>query len=232
MREGELKQWHTMLADEHKELHEELERLSEMYERSLAGFSSSLRSMTEEEITKERTNLLSIRNALGNAMRRLEISCKDADELMDEWREWEMVQHRAKAPLDPDQIVRISMLRSELEIRGLIVPRSEEGDVASIEEVAQEELPLEKKGLASGAWIVEKIEEPDELAEWEEVKAERTEPECARLTEQMQALLEQQSVDEKEALAMVKNFRHTHGALKLLDRRAGIRRNRLVAFEV
>lgn len=220
-RAEQVERWKKTLIDEHAELSRELNELLEVYERSLNCFAEHAADLDEASFQRERRSLEDIRQILANAIRRLELSTKDNQELVNEWNEWRaQLSFVSQDRLEEIHRVRLEMLRSELAVRGLKQEKGERKEVVEPPPRTRVEEVLEPRQPAR---------EPDHLDDWHEMSMKRVIPISEYWSEQIRRLQDQHHPEAWPEI--IRQFRAAQAALKLHDRLHGIRRDRVVVFE-
>jgi hypothetical protein len=228
---GDIRAWQKTVLEEHEGLRAELELLSRTYARTVDRFVERANELSDEEFLQEQASIESIRKILQNAIRRLEVSCKDHRELMDEWHEWVTFCRAAgqRHELEPAHKLRVEMIRSELTIRGIQVdePNRKE-QVQRIEEAATST----DQPLVQAVYLAPRATEPvlDDLVDWLEIRKAQIEPEWQAAEQAWSALAPEAHLYPEQAVAHLKRLREAHGELKLLDRARREERDRLVIF--
>lgn len=210
------------LAEEQRQLSESLERTLAAYDERVASLANRIRSLDDASLAREMALIRDAQIVLRRILRRLDIAERPTRELMDEWHDWETVGQISNGAPHPEKPVRQELLRSELTLRGIDLPRRAPETQEPVQEPsrpAAEVLP-EERGYAEPAVM-------DDLPEWDEMleatsaggwsglsKAHATQPEQMKHLAQLAAQL-----------------RAEQGALRLHDRHKGIRRHRVAVFE-
>ena len=225
----EIRAWQKTLLEEHEGLHTELDVLLRTYVRTVDRFVERASALSEEQFMQEQATIESIRKILQNAIRRLEVSCKDHRELLDEWHEWVAFRRAAgqKHELDPAHRLRIEMIRSELAARDIHVEdpvRAEESRVEMREEEVLSDVPVQSQPARTAPPML------DELTDWMEMRRAQIEPEWLAAEREWSELAPEAHLYPEHAAARLKRLKEAHADLKLLDRARRQARYRLTVF--
>ena len=234
-RAAEIKAWQKTLLEEHEGLRDELELLLRTYVRTIDRFVERANQLTEEQFLREQETIESIRKILMNAVRRLEVSCKDHRELMDEWHEWVAFRRAAgeKHELTPAHKQRVEMIRSELALRGFETEEPKPFHISATKPVAQEEGPQQVERVTDVLHPAPRALAPaqlDELADWIALRRQHVEPEYHAAEQAWHGIKEQAHNRPIEALQALKRLKDAHADLRLLDRPQGRIRYRVAVF--
>lgn len=228
---GEIRSWQKVLLDEQEGLREELETVLRTYVRTVDRFVERAADLSEEQFANEQHTIESIRKILQNAIRRLEVSCKDHRELLDEWHEWVAFRRAAgqKHELEPSHRLRIEMIRSELAARDIKVE-----DPLKVEQVTVrvESTPMSVAASSEPVIPVARIQEPelDDLADWMELRRTHIEPEWQAAEQAWSELAPEAHLYPEAAAASLKRLKEVHADLRLLDRVRRQQRHRVAVF--
>lgn len=228
--------WQKTLLEEHEGLRDELELLLRTYVRTVDRFVERANELTPEQYEREQEAVESIRKILQNAIRRLEVSCKDHRELLDEWHEWVAFRRAAeqKHELESAHRERVEMIRSELSVRGIAIedPVAMES-VRSVDSrsVSEPTAPV-SSALERSAMQYRREPVLDDLSDWKALRQSQIEPEWRAAEEAWRALSSQAHVHPERAVELLKRLKEAHGDLRLLDRTRRERRYRLQVFSV
>lgn len=206
--------WQKMLATEHGRLSQELTELLAVYERSLNNFAAHINELDATALQEEAQSLEAIRSVLGNAIRRLEVSTKDDQELQEEWQEWQALLEAANSSLDDLQMQRLEMVRSELTIRG---KRPAGAPSEASEEASGSELPSVPVPSMSRTIFVE--EQLDDLNDWHAIYSRELEAAEGHWQERLEEALTLADRDPVYAAAVVARVRAWHGERKQFQRK-------------
>ncbi len=233
-RAEEIRAWQKTLLEEHEELRDELEVLLRTYVRTLDRFAERANQLTEEQFLQEQEAIESIRKILQNAIRRLEVSCKDHRELLDEWHEWLAFRRAAgqKHELPAAHQLRIEMIRSELAVRGLRPEEATRLDVQS--QVAQAAVQQVEQPTVTVPTYTRPSLTPvlDDLADWKALRRTHIEPEYQQAEAAWKAIRHDAHLHPAHAVETLKRLKEAHADLKLLDRTEQRRRYRVAIFGV
>lgn len=230
---NDIRAWQKLVLDEHEGLREELETLLRTYVRTVDRFVERASELSEEQRAHEQYTIESIRKILQNAIRRLEVSCKDHRELLDEWHEWVAFRRAAgqKHELEPAHRLRIEMIRSELAARDIQVE-----DPLKMEEKQRAPEPIT---VSNAAVVVAETpvlatrpvqHELDELADWMELRQTHIEPEWQAAEQAWNELAPEACLYPEAAAAALKRLKEAHADLRLLDRARRQQRHRMAVF--
>lgn len=231
---NDIRAWQKVVLDEHEGLREELEVLLRTYVRTVDRFVERATELSEEQRLQEQYAIESIRKILQNAIRRLEVSCKDHRELLDEWHEWVAFRRAAgqKHELDPAHRLRIEMIRSELTARDIKV--EDPMNVEEKERVSQHAVITDVSIPAPEAPVtVSRPTQPelDELVDWMELRQTHIEPEWQAAEQAWNELASEAHLYPEAATAALKRLKEAHADLRLLDRARRQQRHRVAVFE-
>ncbi len=234
----DIRAWQKTLLEEHEGLRDELELLLRTYVRTIDRFVERANELTAEQYAREQEAIESIRKILQNAIRRLEVSCKDHRELLDEWHEWVAFRRAAgqKHELEPTHRERVEMIRSELSVRGIQVedPVRSGVDRVQLDEPVQAQetivqTPVVKESITLNTFY-RREPELDDLSDWRAIRQTQIEPECQAAEQAWKALSAQAHLHPERAVAVLKRLKDAHADLRLLDRSRRERRYRLHVF--
>lgn len=227
-----LSQAQAVLAAEQRQLADELERLFQAYDRRVQDLALRIRDLPPAAADAEIDRLQAVQHELQSAVRRLEAGAKDQQELEGELAYWrQRLEGRSR---DKDKARRqAEIIRSELALRASsdicedgepvrIAPqRSEAWAPVAVAVERVPEAPREPPGS-----LQELESELPDYAHWPEaenlVAAIR---EATREAERWHAIPVE--CHDEEALIQVKHVRDLNAWLKKVDRRNGVRRDRL-----
>ncbi len=230
---SDIRAWQKLVLDEHEGLREELEVLLRTYVRTVDRFVERATELSEEQCLQEQYTIESIRKFLQNAIRRLEVSCKDHRELLDEWHEWVAFRRAAgqKHELEPAHRLRIEMIRSELTARDIQVEdpvKAEEGRYIPEPVTASTTMVVTTEAPAMASRAVQP--ELDELADWMELRQTHIEPEWQAAEQAWSELAPEAHLYPEAAAATLKRLKEAHADLRLLDRTRRQQRDRIAVF--
>lgn len=229
----DIKAWQKTLLQEHESLREEMDLLLRTYVRTLDRFVERASELSAEQLQQEQESVESIRKILMNAIRRLEVSCKDHRELMDEWHEWVAFRRAAgeRHVLEPAHQLRVELIRSELTVRGfeLEEPMTTKNHQSSSSTQAEQlYVPQE---VTSPPLQRSHVEKPlDDLADWMELRQAQIEPEYLAAEQAWHEMKAEAHKHPEHALAVLKRLREAHADLRLLDRANRQTRDRIAVF--
>jgi hypothetical protein len=194
----------VLLAREQRELADELERTFLAYEARLEALSRRVRSMEPATVRREMGILREAQDELRRVIRRASIAERQTRELQREWGEWKRLNVHSGL-LESHALERLEMLRSELALRGVHL------DALDPKQESQELPEARKIAEAMPATIVDTVEatEPDHLEEWDAILDQLSPPEVV------------------QDIESARRMRDWAGERRRLDRRQGIRRDRL-----
>ncbi len=206
-----IRTWQKVLVDEHARLGHDLNELLATYERSLNYFAAHVNDLDAVSLQQECRSLESIRSVLGNAVRRLEVSTKDDRELEEEWQEWQALLEASTQPLEPAQVQRVEMVRSELVLRGKRPSTSlnTETSVDISREEASRSLP--SYGFDRTVFIEEQL---DDLDDWHEIYRRQLDASHPHWQERIEEALAVADRDPTYAAAILARVRAWHGHKK------------------
>lgn len=226
----EIRAWQKLLLEEHEGLHTELEVLLRTYVRTVDRFAERASALSEEQFLQEQATIESIRKILQNAIRRLEVSCKDHRELLDEWHEWVAFRRAAgqKHELEPAHRLRIEMIRSELATRDIHVEDPIQVEASRLECRDEEQAPevqAQPLPVRTAPPVL------DELTDWMEIRRAQIEPEWLVAEREWNELAPEAHLYPEHAAARLRRLKEAHADLKLLDRARRQARYRLAVFQ-
>ncbi len=229
---GEIRSWQKVILDEQEGLREELETVLRTYVRTVDRFVERAADLSEEQFANEQHAIESIRTILQNAIRRLEVSCKDHRELLDEWHEWVAFRRAAgqKHELEPSHRLRIEMIRSELAARDIKVEDPLKAEQVT---VRVESTPAPAAVVSSEIVVPPtRRQEPelDDLADWMELRRAHIEPEWQAAERAWSELAPEAHLYPEAAAASLKRLKEAHADLRLLDRARRQQRHRVAVF--
>lgn len=103
-----------------QDLAKELRRVMHAYERRLDYLQTHLLKVSDERVQGDHQLFDEAHHELTRLMARLRIADQDAELLMREWRDW--LDHHDQRTLSREAKERLEILRSELTVRGLLLP--------------------------------------------------------------------------------------------------------------
>lgn len=231
----DIRAWQKTLLQEHEGLRNEMDLLLRTYVRTLDRFVEHASELSVEQLQQEQESIESIRTILLNAIRRLEVSCKDHRELMDEWHEWVAFRRAAgeRHVLEPAHKLRVELIRSELAIRGFELedPTSAKKNQASIQPLQSDD----SREVLREPFVPEQVraEQPlDDLSDWMDLRRIQVEPEYLAAEQAWHEIKERAHKHPEHALAVLKRLKEAHADLRLFDRANHQTRNRLAVFSL
>jgi hypothetical protein len=223
----------ALLADQ-RALGEEFEKTYEAYEQRIQAVAESLSQLKGENVEQEARTLREAQDQLRRLLRRVEASSRSARDLEREYAEWDgRSDHEGPWHADHPS-VRAEIIRSELALRN-----SERPPVA----IAPEASPFRMVELQD---FITESEEHSPSARPMLVVRPVVESQEREVAEQLPSLdldtllqtirMETREAErwhgapsqDHDALEQVKAVRQLHAILKRLDRKSGIRRDRIV----
>lgn len=213
---ADIRAWQAVLLQEQERLSRELTELLATYERSLNYFSVHVTEMDEATLRKECCSLESIRTVLHNAIRRLEVSTKDDQELQNEWQEWRAVRDTSAQALEVTQEQRIEMIRSELAVRGLGQTASEPKQFFVEAEYHPTQTAFDVVVADPLVFVQERL---DNLDDWQEIQSRQLQAAHEHWSERLEEALARAEQDPHYTATVIARFRAVQGERKLLRRR-------------
>ncbi len=226
----DIRAWQKTLLEEHEGLRNELEVLLRTYVRTVDRFAERASELSEAQFLQEQHSIESIRKILQNAIRRLEVSCKDHRELLDEWHEWVAFRRAAgqRHELEPAHRLRFEMIRSELAVRDIHVEDPIQRETESRESEPQTVVPV--TSVLMGAPTRPTVPVLDDLADWLELRHQHIEPEWQAAEQAWNEIAPEAHLYPEHAVASLKRLKEAHADLKLLDRTRRQERYRIEVF--
>lgn len=215
------------LAKRQKELSQELMQVTRAYDERLQELAGRVsRAEVGPHWSDEAAAILAKQQEVARMLLRLELAERDTPALMTEWQDWQRYLAEVGEPKEARQAERLELLRSELTLRGVrlagVSSRNEPASMAMIATLEEEPEADEAEAEAST------IELPGEdLVEWDlSMEQEATSGAALRPFD-----LSAGEINPQRMVEELKQLRDRQGELRLLDRRRGIRRDRLRFFE-
>lgn len=194
--------------------------LKAQLERLIKRLDSESDGALLSELSAVRDELASVRRG----MARLAIAEQSTNKLKNEWHDWMRHAEKSRGEDHALRTERLEMLSSELRMRGIEVPYSavlerpsEQDQATPIEVRVEEDTAVPEQTLE----IVDEAQD-EERSSWNEV---------GEYWEQLIAGLHPDHADPVQLARLLRAFRNVQGERKREDRRHGVRRYRLTAFE-
>ncbi len=212
-------------------LAKELSRQQTVMKKSLQALEKRLQKDSDTVLLSELGTIRDALAAVRRALARIAISEQATAKLKNEWHDWmrhaewsEGIDHALREE-------RLEMLASELRLRGVSVnsndglrmtdDESERHSTSVIRNSSrvEEEVPAVESPSIEESVV---MEAPEDLVDWAA---------ACEYWEQLIAGCDPRHTDEWQLARLLKAYRGVQGEKKKQDRRGGVRRDRLVAFE-